>query len=136
MRHAIRYPPRRDYITSNFMTNESIVVISSAAVTVLTLLISSYFSNRKLQITLEQARLDRIADKGEILDAGAVRKNQIVNEVKQVKTVAVKSALKSEQAINAANNVTEKSDRAVEIAVKALEKVSGENKETKKGRTA
>jgi len=108
------------------MTNESIVVISSAAVTVLTLLISSYFSNRKLQITLEQARLDRIADKGEILDAGAVRKNQIVNEVKQVKTVAVKSALKSEQAINAANNVTEKSDRAVEIAVKALEKVSGE----------
>lgn len=113
------------------MSNESIVVITTAAVTILTLFLNSYFTNRKLISLREQDRLDRVADaeirrqdKEEILRAGDDRKDEIIKETKQVKTVAVMSALKSEKAIQACNDVTNKFNATVEVASKALEKIS------------
>lgn len=116
------------------MDHESIAVICSSIAGVLTLLIGNYFSNRKLQITIEQARLDReqdrldrLADKNQIINAGDERKNQIVQEVKQVRTVAVKSALKSEEALRVANGHNEKIKETVEVAKEAIVKLSNPN---------
>lgn len=145
------------------MSPESITFIITSTVGVLTLLVTNYFSNNKLKITLEenrleqvrleehkltelkllreqarldreQDRLDRIADRNIIISAGDNRRNEIVEQVKQVKTVALKSALKSEQAITAANNLTEKTNStlelantSVDIAKQALDKVNNPN---------
>lgn len=110
------------------MSPESIVVISSAAVTVLTLLINSYFTNRRFLALREQDRLDRESeanmrrqDKEELMRAGESRKNEILRETKQVKSVAVKSALKSEQALRVANGHNEKIEAAVEVSKSLLE---------------
>lgn len=99
------------------MSNESIVVICAAvggAITtlcgILTLLIKSASDNKKLLLLREQDRLDREseaaiarADKAEILAAGDKRKDEIIKATNQVRSIAVKSALKSEQALRVAN---------------------------------
>jgi hypothetical protein len=55
------------------------------------------------------------------LEAGAKRAANIMTEVKQIKSVAVKSALKSEEAIRVSNGHNEKNQATLEIANKALE---------------
>lgn len=115
------------------MTNESIIYICTTVAGIVTILVKGHLDNQKFLAVREQDRLDREsdakirqADKKEIIDAGDERKKEIVKETRQTRTVALKAALKSEEAIVAANNLTSKSTAAVEIATKALEKVSGE----------
>ncbi len=129
------------------MTDQAITTICSAVGIALALFINKWFELLARRQEREQTRLDEkakeerhmkaIADvakvalesKQEILTAGATRRNEIINEVKQVKTVAVKSALKSQEAIVAANNVTEKTNTAVEIATEALKRANNEPQE-------
>ncbi len=120
------------------MTEQTVTLVIGAIVSAVTYALTKYFELKNRVAEREQNRLDKEADrkaldevaqvalesKQEILAAGATRKEEIMSEVKQVKTVAIKSALESRQALNAANNVTGKSDTAVEIATKALELVS------------
>lgn len=127
------------------MTDESIVTIVGAAISILTLIATNHFSNRKLRIQLEedrkkiesqreQDRLDRIADaeiikqnQQAILKAGEDRKNEIVKQVNQVKTVAVKAALKSEEAVRISNGHNEKIEQTIAITKEAVEKLSNPN---------
>lgn len=117
------------------MSPESIVVICSALGTALatiagvaTLIVKSAADNKKLLLLREQDRLDREsdaaiarADKAEIMAAGERRKDEIISATNQVRTVAVKAALKSEEAIRVANNHNEKIQNAVDISKKVLE---------------
>jgi hypothetical protein len=117
------------------MSPESIVVICAAGGSALatiagvaTLLIKSAADNKKLLLLREQDRLDREseaaiarADKAELMAAGEIRKDEIIKATNQVRTVAVKAALKSQEAIRVANNHNEKIQNAVEISKKVLE---------------
>lgn len=112
------------------MTEQSIVTICTGVGSVLTLLIVNYFAQRKLVNEREQDRLDRITDaeiirenQKAILAAGDSRKEAILGEVRQVKTVAVKAALKSEEAIRVANGHNEKIADAVTVSKQLLEKL-------------
>ena len=112
------------------LSNESIVTIVTAAATILTLYIKGYFDHKKLLVLREQDRLDREsdahmrrADKQELLQAGDERKDEILKETKQVKAVAVKSALKSEEAIRVANGHNEKIAAAVAVSQEVLKTI-------------
>lgn len=127
------------------MTDESVITIVGASISILTLVATNYFSNRKLMIQLEedrkkiesqreQDRLDRIADakiiqenQKAILEAGDKRKKEIVDQVKQVKTVAVKAALKADEATRVANGFNDKIAQTVEVAKETLEKLNNPN---------
>ena len=112
------------------LSNESIVTIVTAAATILTLYIKGYFDNKRLLVLREQDRLDRESDanmrrvdKQELLQAGDDRKDEIIKETKQVKAVAVKAALKSEEAIRVANGHNEKIAAAVAVSHEVLKTI-------------
>ena len=109
------------------MSNESIIYIVTTVAGILTLFLKSHYDSRKLLTQREQDRLDRESEaaiaravKAELMAAGEQRKEEIIKATNQVRTVALKSALKSEEAIRVANGHNEKIAAAVEVSKEVL----------------
>jgi hypothetical protein len=134
-------------ITNIMEANEIIALVGSIVIpptsVAIGLLIKSYFDIKRDEMIRVQNRADAetlanltstqnqslIEKAQEILAAGEARKNEFIKEVKvvqetaqQTKAVALKSALKSQEAINVANGHNEKIANAVDISKKVLEK--------------
>ncbi len=124
------------------MTTSDILSVIAAVATPISvavgLWIKSYFDIKRDEMTREQNRKDAAAlaaltesqnrdviDKAqEILVAGEQRKQELLKEVSGVKAVAIKSALKSQEAINISNGHNEKIAQAVDVSRQVLEKLS------------